>query len=96
MWAEVTNTPASRMVDALEMYRKADQVVRDCVAASLLGCDTPESYDRLERAAIRQGTGSFDSQRLEVVGRNVDAILWTLRQGGVRVEQCTHRDAGPN
>lgn len=87
MWHEVVNTPAGRLVDAMEMYRKADAVVRECVTAELLGCDTPESYDRLERAAIRQGSGSFDSQRLDVVNRNVAAILRTLRQAGVNVAE---------
>lgn len=85
MWHEVVNTPAGRLIDAMEMYRKADAVVRECVTAELLGCDTPESYDRLERAAVRQGAGSFDSQRLDVVNRNVGAILWTLRRAGVNV-----------
>lgn len=85
MWHEIVNTPAGRLIDALEMYRKADAVVREYVTAELLGCDTPESYDRLALAAVRQGAGSFDSQRLDVVNRNVGAILWTLRQAGVQI-----------
>lgn len=87
MWHEVVNTPAGRLVDAMEMYRKADAVVRECVAADLMGYDTPESYDRLERAAVRQGAGAFDSQRLDVVNKNVAAILLTLRQAGINVAE---------
>lgn len=87
MWHEVVSTPAGRLVDAMDMYRKADSVVRECVAAELFGHDTPESYDRLERAAVRQGAGSFDSQRLDVVNRNVGAILWTLKQAGFNVAE---------
>lgn len=85
MWHEVANTPAGHLIDAMEMYRKADAVVRERVTAELLGCDTPESYDRLERAALRQGKGSFDDQRLDVVNRNTWAILWTLRRAGVNI-----------
>ena len=96
MWADVISTPQARIVDALEMYRSADAVVRECVAAELLGCETPESYDSLERAAVMQGEGSFDSTKLEVVGKQVSAILWTLRQAGVPIAKPTHADAGPD
>lgn len=85
MWSEVVNTPAGRLIDAMEMYRKADAVVRECVTAELLGCETPESYDRLEGAAVRQGVGSFDAHRLDVVNRNVWSILWTLQNAGITV-----------
>jgi hypothetical protein len=85
MWADVINTPQARIV-----------VVRECVAAELLGCETPESYDSLERAAVMQGEGSFDSTKLEVVGKQVSAILWTLRQAGVPIAKPTHADAGPD
>lgn len=85
MWHDVVSTPAGRLVDAMEMYRKADGVVRECVLAELMGHDTPDSYDRIERAAMRQGPGSFDAQRLDVVGRNAGAILRTLMQAGFNV-----------
>ena len=87
MWHDVVGTPAGRLVDAMEMYRKSDSVVRECVAAELFGAETPESYDRLERVAVRQGAGSFDSQRLDVVNRNVGAILWTLKQAGINAAE---------
>ena len=87
MWHEVINTPAGHLLDAMEMYRKADAVVRECVIAELLGCDTPESYDRLERAAVDHGSQSFDSQQLDVVNKNVGAIIWTLRRAGITVAE---------
>ena len=83
MWQEVKRTPGDHLLEALDTFRKADRVTRECVEALLLGCDTPESYDRLERAAARCGKGSYEDMRLDAVGRNVDAIVRGLRHAGV-------------
>ena len=85
MWTEVTSSPNARIADALESYRKADRVVREAVLAELLGHDTPDIYDRAERAALRQGEGSYDELRLDMINRNVGAILHSLRCAGVNV-----------
>lgn len=79
------NTPASHLVDALNRYRTADSVVRECVAAALLGCDTPESYDRLERIALRQGSASFDAHRLDATNQSAGEILSLLQKAGVKI-----------
>ena len=89
MWQDVTPSPGSRIVDALEAFRKADKVVREAVIAELLGCETPEIYDRAERAAIRQGKGSYDDLRLDMINRNVGSILQNLRRAGVIAGEST-------
>lgn len=86
MWHEVPSTPADQLVAAMEIYRKSDAVVRDTVAATLLGFETPESYDRLERRAIREGVASFEQSKLDGVNRNVNAILDSLRRAGISVD----------
>lgn len=89
MWQEVKRTPGDHVLEALDLFRKADRVTRECVEALLLGCDTPESYDRLEQAALRCGKGSYEDLRLDAVGRNVDAIVRGLRFAGVNLETVT-------
>jgi hypothetical protein len=85
MWKEVASTPADRLVEAMEIYRKSPSVVRDAVAAELLGFDTPASYDRLERLAILNGQASFEQSKLDDVNRNVQAVLHSLKCAGINV-----------
>jgi hypothetical protein len=85
MWQEVPSTPADQLIAAMEIYRKSPAVVRDTVAATLLGFDTPASYDRLERLAIREGVASFEQSKLDDVNRNVDAVLQSLKRAGINV-----------
>lgn len=74
-WQVATRTKEDRIAEALEMYRMADAIVRECVQAELCGCETPESYDRLERLAIKNGEKSFESRRLDRVNHEVGWIL---------------------
>ena len=69
----------------MEIYRKSPAVVRDSVAATLLGFETPSSYDRLQRLAIRNGEASFEQSKLDDVNRNVGAILESLQRAGINV-----------
>lgn len=89
MWQEVPATPADQLIAAMEIYRKSPAVVRDTVAATLLGFDTPASYDRLERRAIQAGESSFEQSKLDGVNRNVGAILDSLRRAGISVNGST-------
>lgn len=83
MWQEVKPTAADRLVEALEIYRKSDRVTRECVQAELLGMETPAAYDRVERAAIKNGSHSYEHRRLDEIGRNVEAIVRSLKAAGV-------------
>lgn len=80
-WQDVELTPADRMIQGLELYRQSDLVVRECVQAELLGLETPESYDRLERMALKNGEHSYEERKLDGVRKTVDAILRSLRSG---------------
>lgn len=93
MWQEVPSTPADQLIAAMEIYRKSPAVVRDAVAATLLGFDTPASYDRLERLAIREGVASFEQSKLDDVNRNVTAVLGSLRKAGFSIAESSSRTA---
>ena len=83
MWQDYKPTPADRLVHAMEMYRLADAVTRESVQCAILGLETPESYDRIERAAIKNGPCSFEQRRLDAIGQTVNAITRELKTAGV-------------
>lgn len=93
MWQEVPATPADQLIAAMEIYRKSPAVVRDTVAATLLGFDTPASYDRLERRAIQAGESSFEQSKLDGVNRSVNAVLGSLRKAGFNIADTSSRTA---
>ena len=87
MWTPATPTPADRLIDAMEMYRKSDRVVRECVQSALLGTTEPESFDKIEAASVRGGEGSYEAAKYDNVCRNVDAILHSLKHAGFFVQR---------
>ena len=79
-FVEYTPTPISRLVDALEMYRKADPLTREYLAATLCGDDLPDDWHKLDAYA---GVGDpLAVARLDDVKRGAEAIRWTLEKAG--------------
>lgn len=84
-FVEVAPTPADHLVGALDMYHRADKLTREYLAATLLGCDLPEDWHRLDAYA---GVGDpLAVARLDDVKRGAEAIRWTLEKAGAIVRR---------